>query len=152
MPRALFEPTRRLALRTIYRLGYRVMPLVWRLTRPNVEGAMVAVRCKDRILFVRNSYRPEWTLPGGGVEPHEAPIEAAVRELREEIGWLVEAWGWRSSTTSSPGTTGRSVSRSIPVLARASSSTCPVPSDAPRAQPVGPCDRAVRPKTSLLIR
>lgn len=28
-----------------------------------------------------------WTMPGGGLEPGESPIEGALRELREETGW-----------------------------------------------------------------
>lgn len=31
--------------------------------------------------------RSGWTLPGGGVEPGETPIEAAVREIWEETGY-----------------------------------------------------------------
>ncbi|MEY4989782.1 MAG: hypothetical protein RIS08_8 [Actinomycetota bacterium] len=29
---------------------------------------------------------PQWIFPGGGREPGESPIEAAIRELREETG------------------------------------------------------------------
>ncbi|MFJ3672008.1 GNAT family N-acetyltransferase [Streptomyces sp. NPDC090106] len=28
-----------------------------------------------------------WSLPGGGLEPGETPVEGALRELREETGW-----------------------------------------------------------------
>jgi len=36
-----------------------------------------------KVLFVRKE-APEWSLPGGKIEPREQPLEAARRELREE--------------------------------------------------------------------
>lgn len=43
----------------------------------------------DQILLAHWNERGRsgWTLPGGGVEPGEAPIEAAVREVWEETGY-----------------------------------------------------------------
>lgn len=42
----------------------------------------------DRILLVRfwDGDRSWWCTPGGGVEPDETDEEAAIRELREELG------------------------------------------------------------------
>jgi len=41
----------------------------------------------DRVLLVEPSYKPNWEIPGGGVEADESPWAAAVRELAEELGW-----------------------------------------------------------------
>lgn len=49
-------------------------------------AADVIVRDKQgRILLVNPNYKPDWDLPGGMAEANEPPIEAAARELREEL-------------------------------------------------------------------
>ena len=75
------------AYRVLYRGGYRLARWWWRLRRPNHNGALVAVwTAHEQLLVVRQSYRPEWTFPGGGVRKGEAPNVAAARELAEELG------------------------------------------------------------------
>jgi 8-oxo-dGTP diphosphatase len=39
-----------------------------------------------RILLVDPRYKPDWDLPGGMVEANEPPLDAAKREVREELG------------------------------------------------------------------
>ena len=39
-----------------------------------------------RILLVDPSYKPDWDLPGGMAEANEPPLDAAIREVREELG------------------------------------------------------------------
>lgn len=57
----------------------------WFFTRPNQYGALVLIWHKDRVLLVRNSYQPLWSLPGGTIDRHEEADDAAVRELNEEL-------------------------------------------------------------------
>lgn len=46
-----------------------------------------------RILVVKPTYRAGWLVPGGVVEPHESPLAACLREVREELA--LEAQGDR---------------------------------------------------------
>lgn len=43
-----------------------------------------------RVLLERRSDCGLWSLPGGGIEPGESIIEAAVREAKEETGFTVK--------------------------------------------------------------
>jgi 8-oxo-dGTP pyrophosphatase MutT (NUDIX family)/GNAT superfamily N-acetyltransferase len=58
------------------------------------------------ILLCELTYKKEWDLPGGVVDPHESPAQALVREIREElqvgvlpgslvaVNWLPRYRGW----------------------------------------------------------
>ncbi|GGV18974.1 NUDIX domain-containing protein [Streptomyces spectabilis] len=50
-------------------------------------AADVLIRDADgRVLLVKPTYKPGWDLPGGMAEANEPPHQAALRELREELG------------------------------------------------------------------
>jgi 8-oxo-dGTP pyrophosphatase MutT (NUDIX family) len=52
-----------------------------------VAGAgMILENDIGQVLVVKASYKPYWTFPGGIVDPGETPKEAAIREVREEVG------------------------------------------------------------------
>lgn len=48
--------------------------------------ATVALLCRDRLLVGRRSDDGRWNLPGGHVDSGESPVDAALRELKEETG------------------------------------------------------------------
>ncbi len=53
----------------------------------------VTVVCRDeqgRVLLARHHDYDQWALPGGSIDPGETPANAAVREMWEETGLLVE--------------------------------------------------------------
>ncbi|MDG4794978.1 NUDIX hydrolase [Micromonospora sp. WMMD1082] len=53
-------------------------------------GSGVLFRDGDgRVLLVEPVYKDYWELPGGAVDADESPYDAAVRELKEELGLSV---------------------------------------------------------------
>lgn len=61
---------------------------------------------QGRVLLCELTYKPEWDLPGGVVDPDEGPLQTVVREVQEELGvtlsprgllsvnWLPPYRGW----------------------------------------------------------
>ncbi len=59
---------------------------LWKVTGRPAGAHAVPLTSRGRVVLVRLTYAPGWRLPGGGVHKGERPEEAAMRELREEIG------------------------------------------------------------------
>ncbi|MEZ5823231.1 MAG: NUDIX hydrolase [Geminicoccaceae bacterium] len=74
----------------MYRVGYPLARLWWRLFGGTAVGSTVALRCGDRLLVLRESYRRGLGLPAGGRKPGESALANAVRELHEEVGIMLQ--------------------------------------------------------------
>ena len=85
----------RLALQVFGLLPRGLRRTVVRLLSPKYTvGAMCLIERSDgRVLFVRQTYRNRWGLPGGLVARRESPADAARREVAEEVGLDVELVG-----------------------------------------------------------
>ncbi|MEI6242387.1 MAG: NUDIX hydrolase, partial [Chlamydiota bacterium] len=54
----------------------------------SVVGAIFSEN-REKILLIQRRDVPVWVLPGGGIEDGETPIEAIIRECKEETGFDV---------------------------------------------------------------
>lgn len=65
---------------------------LWRHTGPTLHGCRIlALNAAGEVLLVRHSYGPPvWQPPGGGMHAGEDAIDAAARELAEELACTLE--------------------------------------------------------------
>jgi 8-oxo-dGTP diphosphatase len=95
----------RMVWSTIAQLAYRTAYLLarawWFIRRPHTFGSVVAIWCDGRLLLVRTSYRRTYGLPGGFLKPRETALDAAVREVSEELHLVLPpdalTLGWHGS-------------------------------------------------------
>jgi 8-oxo-dGTP diphosphatase len=77
-----------------YRLAYPAARVYWFITRPTATGVKCVITRGDEVLLVRHTYgdRHAWELPGGAIKRGEAPVDAARREMEEELGVSISDW------------------------------------------------------------
>ena len=82
-------PIRRLG----FRVAHRLLRVWWFARRPRQNGVKCVLTDGDNVLLVRHTYgRSVWDLPGGGIKRDEPPLDAARREIEEELGVRLEGW------------------------------------------------------------
>lgn len=77
------------ALRLPLTGAHLLLRLSWFVRRPKTFGAhAIALTPEGKLILVKLRYAPGWHVPGGGRHAGEVPVDAALRELREEIGMI----------------------------------------------------------------
>jgi len=76
--------------RVAFRGAYSLAMAYWFVRRPETRGVLVAIWCGPRVLLLQNSYKRQFSMPGGGAHRGESPEQTGARELREEVGLTVE--------------------------------------------------------------
>jgi 8-oxo-dGTP pyrophosphatase MutT (NUDIX family) len=73
--------------------GYKTYKIIrtpiiwyWKIFKIQTRGVRVLIVCQNKIVLVRHWYNSLWVMPGGGIQKHETPEQAALREIKEELG------------------------------------------------------------------
>lgn len=75
----------------IYQYGYPFAKMYWFVRRPTTKGVRCIVRNENKLLLIQHTYGSRaFTVPGGGINKNESPIEAVRREVFEEVGLKLE--------------------------------------------------------------
>ena len=69
---------------------YRNDPNAPKTTMPAHLGSNIIITCNGKLLLEKRRDSGTWGLIGGGVKNWETPLQAAVREVYEEIGLRVK--------------------------------------------------------------
>lgn len=57
-----------------------------KMAHPRMAAGALFFDAEGRVLMVEPTYKDYWEIPGGYVETGESPLQAAVREVEEELG------------------------------------------------------------------
>ncbi|MFE5046780.1 NUDIX domain-containing protein [Streptomyces sp. NPDC056637] len=57
-----------------------------KMAHPRMAAGVLFFDAEGRVLMVEPTYKDYWEIPGGYVETGESPLQAAVREVEEELG------------------------------------------------------------------
>ncbi len=73
-----------------YRFVYNLAKLYWCIFKPKTQGARTVILAENKVLLIKHIYYGSWVFPGGGIKGGEEPIEAGIREVKEEVGIVLE--------------------------------------------------------------
>lgn len=60
------------------------------LPKKHMGSGVLLFDNEGRLLILKPTYKPHWTMPGGVVDVNESPRQACKREIKEEIGLYIK--------------------------------------------------------------
>lgn len=79
-------------MKFLYKAANFLRKIYWFVFRPKTFGVKCLIENEGKYLLIKTSYSGNyWTLPGGGVGFNESPESAAIREVREEVGIMLDS-------------------------------------------------------------
>ena len=87
--------------KVLQRIGVIIFWVLWPVWyvyfKRSHERSRVLLKCGHEVLLVKGWIGTNrWGLPGGGAHKGELPVSSAVREVREEVGYLAAETALRS--------------------------------------------------------
>ncbi len=74
-----------------YKIANSIRRAYWFIFRPKTQGVKCLIENNCEYLLIQTSYSGKyWTLPGGGIKQSENPEQAAKREVKEELGIILD--------------------------------------------------------------
>lgn len=70
----------------VYKIVRTPLLWYWKIRKIQTKGVRVLIVCKNEVLLVRHWYNSLWVMPGGGIHTYEIAEQAAIREIKEEVG------------------------------------------------------------------
>lgn len=71
---------------------YRIIKnIILSLLAKRTVGVRALVVKDNKVLLVKHTYQPQWYTIGGAVERGETPLQAIIRELKEEVGAILNS-------------------------------------------------------------
>lgn len=71
---------------------YRIVKnIILSLLAKRTIGARALVIRGNQVLLVKHTYQPQWYTVGGAIEVGETPLQAITRELKEEVGAILNS-------------------------------------------------------------
>jgi 8-oxo-dGTP pyrophosphatase MutT (NUDIX family) len=85
---------------TAFKIVRAPIKLYWKIFKIQTYGVRIMLVYKNELILVRHWYNSLWVMPGGGIQKHETPEHAAIREVQEELGIIIKQLDFKLGTYS----------------------------------------------------